>query len=191
MHGWVVGFGVTTVRRVTPSRYVGGAASDTVPARVSVDVVAQTGGDVTGMLVAGILVVVLGLTAVAIWQHWGSTIRDRVHTGGGSAEESTVGSADDPAGTKNAAPGTVGETERDVAELSDKDVVVDILEKNDGRMKQARIVDRTGWSKSKVSMLLSEMEDEGDISKLRVGRENIISLRGNEPDAASSPFDST
>jgi len=64
-----------------------------------------------------------------------------------------------------------------------------LLHENGGRMKQVNIVDETGWSKSKVSMLLSEMEDEGDISKLRVGRENIISLDGHEPDAAGSPLD--
>jgi hypothetical protein len=38
-------------------------------------------------------------------------------------------------------------------------------------------------------MLLSDMEDDGEISKLRVGRENIISKRGMEPEAAGSPFD--
>jgi hypothetical protein len=38
-------------------------------------------------------------------------------------------------------------------------------------------------------MLLSDMEDDEHISKLRVGRENIISLKGHEPDAAGSPFD--
>jgi uncharacterized membrane protein len=43
------------------------------------------------------------------------------------------------------------------------------------------IVENTDWSKSKVSMLLSEMETEGQISKLRIGRENIISLAGQEP----------
>jgi len=32
-------------------------------------------------------------------------------------------------------------------------------------MKQVNIVEETEWSKSKVSMLLSEMEDDGDISK--------------------------
>jgi len=56
-------------------------------------------------------------------------------------------------------------------------------------MKQVDIVETTDWSKSKVSMLLSDMEEDGDISKLRVGRENIISLAGEEPDAAGSPFD--
>jgi len=38
-------------------------------------------------------------------------------------------------------------------------------------------------------MLLSDMEDEGQISKLRLGRENIISLAGQEPEAAGSPFE--
>ncbi|WP_375137063.1 helix-turn-helix transcriptional regulator [Halostella salina] len=73
--------------------------------------------------------------------------------------------------------------------LSDEDRVVALLEANDGRMKQVNIVEETEWSKSKVSMLLSEMAEDGTISKLRVGRENIISLDGDEPAAAGSPFD--
>jgi hypothetical protein len=73
--------------------------------------------------------------------------------------------------------------------LSDEDRVLQLLEERGGRMKQVNIVDETGWSKSKVSMLLSDMEDEGQISKLRIGRENVISLSGEEPDAAGSPFD--
>jgi hypothetical protein len=73
--------------------------------------------------------------------------------------------------------------------LSDEDRVLKLLEDNGGRMRQVAIVEETEWSKSKVSMLLSDMEDDGDISKLRVGRENIISLSGEEPEAAGSPFD--
>jgi hypothetical protein len=73
--------------------------------------------------------------------------------------------------------------------LSDEDRVIELLDENGGRMKQVNIVEETDWSKSKVSMLLSEMADEGQISKLRVGRENIISKAGEEPDAAGSPFD--
>jgi uncharacterized membrane protein len=73
--------------------------------------------------------------------------------------------------------------------LSDEERIVSLLESEGGRMKQVDIVDRTDWSKSKVSMQLSEMEEEGTISKLRVGRENIISLAGHEPDAVGSPFD--
>ena len=73
---------------------------------------------------------------------------------------------------------------------SDEDRVVRLLRENDGRMKQTRIVETTGWSKSKVSMLLSEMEQEGLVSKLQIGRENLISLPGEEPEAVGTPFDS-
>jgi uncharacterized membrane protein len=61
--------------------------------------------------------------------------------------------------------------------LTDEDRVIGILEEEGGKMKQAEIVERTDWSKSKVSMLLSNMEDEGKISKLRLGRENVIELQ--------------
>ncbi|WP_247728836.1 helix-turn-helix transcriptional regulator [Halovivax limisalsi] len=73
--------------------------------------------------------------------------------------------------------------------VSDEDRVTALIEENGGRMKQVQIVEATDWSKSKVSMLLSEMESDGRISKLRVGRENIISLDGFEPEAARSPHD--
>jgi uncharacterized membrane protein len=43
-------------------------------------------------------------------------------------------------------------------------------------MKQAAIVDETGWSDAKVSQLLSSMADDGRVEKLRLGRENLISL---------------
>ncbi len=73
--------------------------------------------------------------------------------------------------------------------LTDEDRVVALIRENGGRMKQVNIVEETGWSKSKVSMLLSDMEENGTISKLRVGRENIISLEGYEPEATKSPFE--
>jgi hypothetical protein len=150
----------------------------------------QAGGGLSGMLMAGALVIVLGLVAVAVWQGHVSTLLNRMLDGGGSSGTTAVESGDETAGQ----PGEESASDDPVGaatELTDKEVIVDILEDNDGRMKQARIVDATGWSKSKVSMLLSEMEDDGDITKLRVGRENIISLSGNEPDAAGSPFDSS
>jgi uncharacterized membrane protein len=74
-------------------------------------------------------------------------------------------------------------------EPSDEERILELLEANDGQMKQTKIVENTDWSKSKVSMVLSEMESEGEISKLRVGRENLISLAGEEPEAAGSPFE--
>jgi uncharacterized membrane protein len=60
--------------------------------------------------------------------------------------------------------------------LSDEERVERLLERNDGRMKQAAIVNETGWSNAKVSQLLSAMAEDDRIDKLRIGRENLISL---------------
>jgi len=122
-------------------------------------------------------VLALGAVAAAAWRSGaaGAVLGGDGGDGGAAAEAATEPTPD---------------TAVDDAELlNDDDRVIKLLEENGGRMKQVDIVETTEWSKSKVSMLLSDMEDEGDISKLRVGRENIISLAGEEPDAAGSPFD--
>lgn len=89
------------------------------------------------------------------------------------------------------ADGTPSETEETDADdgddavdpslLSDEERVERLLDRNGGRMKQARIVRETGWSDAKVSQLLSTMADDGRIEKLRLGRENLISLPDEEP----------
>ncbi len=60
--------------------------------------------------------------------------------------------------------------------LSDEERVEHLLESNGGRMKQAQIVKETGWSNAKVSQLLSAMDEDDRIDKLRIGRENLITL---------------
>jgi uncharacterized membrane protein len=72
--------------------------------------------------------------------------------------------------------------------LTDEDRVLRLLAERGGRMKQRDIPDETDWSKSKVSRLLSRMADDGQVSKINVGRENIITLAGYEPEAAQHPF---
>ncbi|WP_336134955.1 helix-turn-helix transcriptional regulator [Natronomonas amylolytica] len=72
--------------------------------------------------------------------------------------------------------GAAGDEEPDLELLSDEERVEYLLEQNGGRMKQANIVKETGWSNAKVSQLLSSMEEEGRVDKLRIGRENLISL---------------
>jgi hypothetical protein len=68
--------------------------------------------------------------------------------------------------------------------LSDDERILHLLESNDGRMKQSEIVERTEWSKAKVSRTLSRMQDQGNIRKLRIGRENLITLADDVPDIA-------
>jgi uncharacterized membrane protein len=133
------------------------------------------------LILVGMFVVVLGLVSAAVWQS--GALSGRVGTPNDSAAEATAAAAD--ASPSDAEPAGIPDEEL----LSDSDRVVKLLKDNGGRMKQVNIVDETEWSKSKVSMLLSDMEDEDQISKLRVGRENIISLAGHEPEAAGSPFD--
>lgn len=70
--------------------------------------------------------------------------------------------------------------------LSDEERVERLLRKNDGRMKQASIVTETGWSNAKVSLLLSSMDDAERIEKLRIGRENLISLPTAENESTNN-----
>jgi len=88
-------------------------------------------------------------------------------------------------GTSNPAPVTEPRDEQPEAKsnegideelLSDEERVERLLSKNGGRMKQANIVKETDWSNAKVSQLLSSMEEEDRIDKLRIGRENLISF---------------
>ena len=134
-------------------------------------------GDLAAMALAVVFLLALGVGFAFVWRHG----RDSMEALGLRGEEAT-----DPADSEQLPDGTkVEEPEL----LSDEDRVLALLQQNGGRMKQVDIVEETEWSKSKVSMLLSEMEDEGQISKLRVGRENIVSLAGHEPEAAGSPHD--
>ena len=90
--------------------------------------------------------------------------------------------ADSTAGGATAGAG--GETddgdEEDLSLLSDEERVERLLEENGGRMRQADIVAETGWSDAKVSQLLSAMAESGRVEKLRLGRENLISVPDDE-----------
>lgn len=64
--------------------------------------------------------------------------------------------------------------------LTDEHRVIRMLEEKGGRMPQSRIVEETEWSKSKISRLLSKMEDQSQVEKISQGRENLIVLAGIE-----------
>ena len=161
----------------------GGVATTTdTPEQVS-----NEGGGLLPIVLVGVLVVAVGAGAGIAWRTglFGSTTTEPDDTDGPAAGATAEPETEETAGADPEPESPVPDEEL----LTDEDRVLSLLEDNGGRMKQANIVDETGWSKSKVSMLLSDMEDDEHISKLRVGRENIISLKGHEPDAAGSPFD--
>ncbi|WP_222919696.1 MarR family transcriptional regulator [Natrinema sp. SYSU A 869] len=65
--------------------------------------------------------------------------------------------------------------------LSDEGKVVRLLVANHGQIRQHRITEETGWSKSKVSRICSQMHTNGTIEKQSVGRENVITLADRTP----------
>lgn len=68
--------------------------------------------------------------------------------------------------------------------LTKEEQVCELLRQHDGRLKQARLVEETDWSQATVSRLLSQLERDGTITKLRRGRENIVELTADGPESA-------
>ncbi|MFC7165457.1 helix-turn-helix transcriptional regulator [Halospeciosus flavus] len=136
----------------------------------------------------GLGAVLTGVVAAGVW-FWR---RDTESSGPGVAAaehetetETEAGSTADeqsaPAATETETAATPAVTDEEM--LTDEERVHRLLEEHGGRMRQVNIVEETDWSKSKVSMLLSGMEEEDQITRLRVGRENVVTLPGHEPDA--------
>lgn len=123
-------------------------------------VVAQGGGAGTA-LAAAMGIVVLALLG------GGLIVRNRVDQRSDTNEDRPAEPADDV--------------------VTDREHVRRLITENGGRMKQADIVDQVEWSKAKVSRLLADLEEDGEITKLRLGRENLICLDGYEPPASKSP----
>ncbi|AFK20993.1 MarR family transcriptional regulator (plasmid) [Haloferax mediterranei ATCC 33500] len=81
-------------------------------------------------------------------------------------------------------------TQPQVEELLDDEArVLKLLDESDGQLRQSAVVEGTGWSKSKVSRVLSQMDEEGVVKKINVGRENLIIRPENVPEHARSPFE--
>ena len=100
--------------------------------------------------------------------------------GSTSAAAGDAGPGSDGGAAAAGGAGDGGDDEPDLSLLSDEERVERLLGENGGRMRQADIVAETGWSDAKVSQLLSAMADEGRVEKLRLGRENLISLPDDE-----------
>jgi DNA-binding transcriptional ArsR family regulator len=106
----------------------------------------------------------------------------------GPGGESDVGVA----GTNGAESGDISEQsspDSAVEDLPDEDRIRELLTKYGGRMKQADVTEETDWSKSTVSRKLSKMEEKGLITRVQVGRGNLVFLSGYEPETAKSPFE--
>lgn len=122
-----------------------------------------------------VLVAVVGAGALAV----GLRRRGRGSLGPGGAEPADdAAETDAPAGESETlddatpAAGAVGSSDL----LPDEEKVRRLLADGGGRMKQADVAEKLDWSASKASRVLSDMEENGSVEKLRIGRENIIDL---------------
>ena len=106
-------------------------------------------------------------------------------TGGGTASARVEPDRNEPTGAVDTDPPGATTDPVDETLLSDEERIERLLERNGGRMRQADIVDETGWSNAKVSQLLSSMAEQDQVDKLRIGRENLISF----PDVDVTDFD--
>jgi hypothetical protein len=129
-------------------------------------------------LLAILAAILLAVVAYGVTRR--STPSDTAPEDGPERGEST-GEAGPTAGTIDSGGG-IEDPFADIDEdlLSDEERIERHLEVAGGRMKQSEIVDRTGWSNAKVSQVLSQMDEDGRIEKLRIGRENLISLPEGE-----------
>lgn len=86
----------------------------------------------------------------------------------------------------SADPSPASEATGEGRPLTKEEEVCRLLREHDGRMKQSQLVEQTEWSQATVSRLVSKLEREGTITKLRTGRENIVELRTMEPESTDA-----
>lgn len=57
---------------------------------------------------------------------------------------------------------------------SDEEKLLEVLDSRGGKTTQPTLREETGWSASKVSRVTDRLEEEEELEKLRMGRENIV-----------------
>lgn len=110
-------------------------------------------------------------------------------TGSGSSDDASLdrGSGES---TERAANEAGNRTRSDIiAEtgMTPGEFVRALLEENGGRAYQGTICDETGLSKSATSRLLTQMEEDGTVTRISIGREKVVCLPDHEPEIAENP----
>ena len=165
----------------------GDGLDDDIEASLGTD---PTNGMTTPLLLGGLAAALLGLFVVVM-----NRGIPAFPLGGGS-EEGGGGDVDhgrghDDGGAGTGGPGATAEDDApaDWPPVTDEERVKQLLRESGGRLQQSELVERTEWSKSKVSRLLSRMEEEGEVEKITLGRENLIALENEKPEGAKKPFE--
>ncbi len=163
----------------------GGAPTDGGPASVDGEPSGGTGTDGNAGAENGVPLYFYAVAVVVVLSIAALGYRTRADTGGAAETEETTGESGveaPPGEQKKVEEGgrvTEGETKAEEV-LSDDERVLRMIETEGGRMKQKHLVEETGWSEAKVSKLTSRMEEEGEITKIRLGRENILEIKDED-----------
>lgn len=65
--------------------------------------------------------------------------------------------------------------------LTPAEFVTRLLEEKGGRLEQQAFSEYTAWSASTTSRILSDLEDDGEIARVTLGRENVVYLPDQAP----------
>lgn len=74
--------------------------------------------------------------------------------------------------------------------LAPEEYIAGLIDGHGGRLKQRQLVSFTTWTSPTMSRLLQQMEDDGEIVRVKVGHEKLVCLPGELPRAARTSLDS-
>lgn len=73
--------------------------------------------------------------------------------------------------------------------LTPRERVLKLVARNGGGMRQQDLASELDWSESTVSRRLSRLEDAEVVSRYRIGREKLVFVDGDEPNALSTTLE--
>jgi hypothetical protein len=135
------------------------------------------------LLVGVPLLVLVVLAGLGYWYR-------RRSGGPGDRPPETPGGGEIPAQAASETPSSDGRSEDESATgegglppsaVPNDSRVLALLDEHGGRIQQSTVVEETEWSKSKVSRVISTMEEEGQIRKIDVGRGNLLTRPADAP----------
>lgn len=60
--------------------------------------------------------------------------------------------------------------------LSNEERVLQLLQKNGGRVKQKQVAEQLDWTAAKTSQVVGDLRDDDEVDSFRLGRENVLTL---------------
>jgi len=158
----------------------GGAPTEDGSASMDGETSGETGADVNPGTENGVPLYFYAVVVVVFISVAALAYRARTDTGEVAEEPTGERGVEAPSGKQEQAEERERGAEGEAEVVSDDERVLRMIETEGGRMKQKHLVEETGWSEAKVSKLTSNMEEEGKITKIRLGRENILEIKDEE-----------